>query len=213
MVDIDLRLYVITDERLTLENGLVEKVRQAIEGGATAIQYRAKNKSSKQIYREATALKKLCREYGVPLIINDRVDIVAGIDADGVHVGQDDLPVEVVRRIIGNSKIVGLSTKTLEQVVEANTLPVDYIGFGSVFPTTTKKDATLSGIEMLKEAVKLSIQPVVAIGGINADNIEKVLQTGCKNIAVVSAVFSANNPLKAAQILKQKLLKGRRWRA
>ncbi len=212
MVDIDLRLYVITDENLSLETGLMEKVRQAIEGGATVIQYRAKNKSSKQIYSEATALKKLCREYGIPLIINDRVDIAVAVDADGVHVGQDDLPVEVVRRIIGNGKIVGLSTKTLEQVVEANTLPVDYIGFGSVFPTTTKKDATLSGIEMLREAVKLSIQPVVAIGGINAENVDSVLQTGCENVAVVSAVFSADSPFKAAQLLKQKILKGRRWR-
>jgi len=211
-VEINLSLYIITDEKLTLETGLVEKVKQGIEGGATVVQYRAKNKNSNQIYRETTALKKLCRDYGIPFIINDRVDIAVAVDADGVHVGQDDLPVEVVRRIIGNNKIVGLSTKTVGQVLEANTLPIDYIGFGSIFPTTTKKDAILSGIEMLSEAVKLSIQPVVAIGGINIDNVDRVLQTGCGNIAVVSAVFSTDNPLKTVQILKQKLLKGKKWK-
>ncbi|NPA58300.1 MAG: thiamine phosphate synthase [Aquificae bacterium] len=204
----DLSLYIITDENLTLEKGLVEKVRLALEGGATAVQYRAKNKTAKQMYREANALRKLCREKGVPFIVNDRVDLAVAVNSDGVHVGQEDLPVEAVRRIVGWERIVGLSTKNLSQVREANGLPVDYIGFGSVFPTGTKEDATVSGIEMLKEAVKLSIQPVVAIGGINLSNIDRVIETGCKNVAVVSAVFSAEDVLTATKKLKEKLKKG-----
>ncbi|WP_456401355.1 thiamine phosphate synthase [Persephonella sp.] len=185
----DLSLYVITDERLINPNKLYDSIKLTILGGASVIQYRAKNKSSKEMYSEALIIKKVCSEFNIPFIVNDRVDIATAVDADGVHVGQDDLDVEVVRRIIGFKKILGLSTKNLEQVEKANKLPVDYIGFGSVFPTDTKKDAINVGLDDLREAVKISIQPVVAIGGIKADNLEKVLKTGCKNIAVVSEIF------------------------
>ncbi len=188
MKKIDLSLYVITDENL-IKKDIERAVEKAIKGGATVIQYRAKNKDTKDMYEEAVRIKKVCDRYSVPLIINDRVDIALAVNADGVHLGQEDMPVEVARRIVGNEKIIGLSTKTLEQVKQANKLPVDYIGFGSIFPTETKKDVKVSGIEVLKKVLEVSIQPVVAIGGINLDNVEEVLQTGCKNIAVVSAVF------------------------
>jgi thiamine-phosphate pyrophosphorylase len=133
------------------------------------------------------------------------VDIALAVDADGVHVGQDDMPVEVVRRLIGFNKILGLSTKTLEQVEQANKLPVDYIGFGSIFPTSTKEDVILAGLENLKKAVKMSLIPVIAIGGITEDNIEKVLETGCENIAVVSAIFKDKNITQNTKRLKDKL--------
>ncbi len=207
MKKIDLSLYVITDENL-IKKDIERAVEKAIKGGATVIQYRAKNKDTKDMYEEAVRIKKVCDRYSVPLIINDRVDIALAVNADGVHLGQEDMPVEVARRIVGNEKIIGLSTKMLEQVKQANKLPVDYIGFGSIFPTETKKDVKVSGIEVLKKVLEISIQPVVAIGGINLDNVEEVLQTGCKNIAVVSAVFKdrkniEENARKLYKIIKK----------
>ncbi len=207
MKKIDLSLYVITDENL-IKKDIEKAVEKAIKGGATVIQYRAKNKDTRDMYEEAIKIKKVCDKYSIPLIINDRLDIALAVDADGVHIGQEDMPVEVARRILGYNKIVGLSTKTLKQVREANKLPVDYIGFGSIFPTETKKNVKVSGLELLKKAVELSIQPVVAIGGINLSNVESVLETGCKNIAVVSAVFKdrkkiEENTRKLYKIIKK----------
>ncbi len=201
---IDYSLYVITDEKL-IKKDIGKAVEKAIKGGATVIQYRAKEKSSKQMYIEALEIKKVCKKYNILFLINDRVDIALAVDSDGVHVGQEDLDVEVVRRLIGFNKIVGLSTKNLKQVKEANKLPVDYIGFGSVFPTKTKENTKLVSLEDLKRAVEISLVPVVAIGGINLENIEKVLKTGCKNIAVVSAVFKGKDIEKNTRKLKEKL--------
>ena len=195
---------MITPENLHYRE-LVNAVEQALKGGADIVQYRAKKKNGKQMLEEAVALKKLCKRYNVPLIVNDRVDIAIISGANGVHVGQDDIPSQYVRSLIGEGKILGLSTKTLAQVEEANYLPVDYIGFGSVFETSTKEDATLAGIENLKKAVKLSIQPVVAIGGISIENIAEVIKTGCKHVAVVSAVFAAEDITKATKELKKRL--------
>ncbi len=204
--NIDFTLYVITDENL-IKKDIGKAVEKAIKGGATIIQYRAKNKTTKQMYKEASEIKKVCDKYSVPLIINDRVDIALAVDADGVHVGQDDMDVEVVRRLIGFNKVLGLSTKNIKQVRQANKLPVDYIGFGSVFPTKTKKDAKEAGLENLRKAVEISLVPVVAIGGISEENVEKVLNAGCKNVAVVSAVFKDKNIEENAKKLKEKLLK------
>ncbi len=203
MKNIKLSLYVITDENLLKKRNLSEAVEETILGGADVIQYRAKNKDSKEMYQEATVIKKVCDKYSKPLIINDRVDIAIAVDADGVHVGQDDLDVEVVRRLIGFNKIVGLSTKNLKQVKEANSLPVDYIGFGSIFPTETKENVKLAGIENLKKALNISVQPVVAIGGINRENIQQVLDAGCENIAVVSAVFKGKDIKQNTKRLKE----------
>jgi len=191
--NLDLSLYVITDENLLKGKNIASAVEQAIKGGATIIQYRAKNKSSMEMYNEAILIKKVCDKYRIPFIINDRVDIALAVNSDGVHVGQDDLQPEVVRRLIGFDKILGYSTKNLTQVKKANYLPVDYIGFGSIFETKTKKDIVLNSLDELKMALEISIQPVVAIGGINERNINDVLKVGCKNVAVVSAVFKDDN--------------------
>ncbi len=206
MRNIDLSLYVITDENLLKGKNIALVVEEAILGGATIIQYRAKNKTSKEMYEEATLIKKICDKYKIPFIVNDRVDIALAVNADGVHVGQDDLHPEVVRRIIGFEKILGYSTKNLEQVKIANRLPIDYIGFGSIFPTKTKSDIVLNSLETLKKAIELSIQPVVAIGGINETNVEKILEIGCRNIAVVSAVFKGNNIKENTKKLKEKIM-------
>jgi thiamine-phosphate pyrophosphorylase len=203
--NLDLSLYVITDENLLKWKNIALAVEEAILGGATIIQYRAKSKTSKEMYEEAILIKKICDRYKIPFIVNDRVDIALAVNADGVHVGQDDLHPEVVRRIIGFEKILGYSTKNLEQVKIANRLPIDYIGFGSIFPTKTKSDIVLNSLEILKEAIELSIQPVVAIGGINETNVDKVLEVGCKNIAVVSAIFKGNNIKENAKKLKEKI--------
>ncbi|NPA12988.1 MAG: thiamine phosphate synthase [Aquificae bacterium] len=185
---LDLSLYLITDEKIPF-NQLLKAVEQALKNGITVLQYRAKEKTSKEMYQEAVALKKLCHRYNVPFIVNDRVDIALSVDADGVHLGQDDLDVEVARGLLGWDKVIGLSTKNIQQVIQANSLPVDYIGFGSVFPTLTKADAKTVGLEALKEAVKLSIQPVVAIGGINLSNVKDVIKAGSSGVAVVSAIL------------------------
>ena len=191
---LDLRLYVITDENLLKDMDIALAVEEAIKGGATVIQYRAKKKNGREMFYEALKIKEKCERYNIPLIINDRVDIALAVGSDGVHVGQDDLPVEEVYRLTDGKMYIGLSTKNLNQVYEANRIDfVDYIGFGSIFPTSTKEDITLNGLEILEKVVKISNKPVVAIGGINHKNVKDVLKTGCKNIAVVSAVFKDKN--------------------
>lgn len=197
-------LYAITDEHL-LKEDFTKKVEKALKSGVDIIQYRAKKKDAKDMIEEANALKKLCIKYNVPLIINDRIDIALAIDADGVHVGQEDIPVLYVRKLIGNNKILGLSTKNLNHVEEANKLPVDYIGFGSIFPTNTKENAKVAGLEKLKKAVEISLQPVIAIGGINENNIDEVLKTGCSGVAVVSAIFAGENIEENTKNLKEKI--------
>ena len=197
-------LYAITDEHL-LKEDFTKKVEKALKFGVDIIQYRAKKKDAKDMIEEAIALKKLCIKYNVPLIINDRIDIALAIDADGVHVGQEDIPVLYVRKLIGNNKILGLSTKNLNHVEEANKLPVDYIGFGSIFPTNTKENAKVAGLEKLKKAVEISLQPVIAIGGINENNIDEVLKTGCSGVAVVSAIFAGENIEENTKNLKEKI--------
>lgn len=197
-------LYAITDEHL-LKEDFTKKVEKALKSGVDIIQYRAKKKDAKDMIEEANALKKLCIKYNVPLIINDRIDIALAIDADGVHVGQEDIPVLYVRKLIGNNKILGLSTKNLNHVEEANKLPVDYIGFGSIFPTNTKENAKVAGLEKLKKAVEISLQPVIAIGGINENNIDEVLKTGCSGVAIVSAIFAGENIEENTKNLKEKI--------
>ena len=197
-------LYAITDEHL-LKEDFTKKVEKALKSGVDIIQYRAKKKNAKDMIEEAIALKKLCIKYNVPLIINDRVDIALAVDADGIHVGREDIPVLYIRKLIGNNKILGLSTKNLKHVEEANKLPVDYIGFGSIFPTNTKEDAKVAGLEKLKKAVKISLQPVVAIGGINENNIDGVLKAGCSGVAVVSAIFAGENIEENTKNLKEKV--------
>jgi thiamine-phosphate pyrophosphorylase len=203
--DLNLSLYAITDEKLLEGKRIDLAIKEAIEGGATIIQYRAKNKDAREMYKEATIIKKVCDKYGVPFIVNDRVDLALAVNSDGVHVGQEDLHPEVVRRLIGFDKILGYSTKNIEQVIEANSFPVDYIGFGSIFPTKTKSDVVLNSIETLKKVLEISTQPVVAIGGININNIDQVLDTGCRNIAVVSAIFGDDKIKENAKRLKEKI--------
>jgi thiamine-phosphate pyrophosphorylase len=203
---IDLSLYVITDERFLNVFNIFESVERAILGGATVVQYRAKKKTAKEMYEEALIVREVTRRHHVPFIVNDRLDLALAIKADGVHVGQDDLPVDAVRTIAGKEFILGLSTHNLGQVRKANEEKLaDYIGFGPVFPTTTKENPDpVTGVEALCEAVRISELPVVAIGGINEKNIDEVLKCRPAGVAVVRAAFEKGDPYENVLRLKER---------
>jgi len=194
-----LKLYLVTNRSLSLGRPLEEVVSQAIAGGVTMVQLREKEMPTGEFVELARGLKRLLQPHGVPLIINDRVDIALAVDADGVHIGQSDMAYADVRKLVGKDKIVGLSVETLKEVELANQLDVDYIGISPVFATPTKTDtAAPFGIDGLREAVKLSLHPTVAIGGMNKTTAQAVMETGCDGIAVVSAISSAIDPAAAA---------------
>lgn len=199
----DLRLYLVTDRDLSLGRSLEEIVSEAVAGGVTMVQLREKDAPTGEFVSLACKLKKLLSPLGVPLIINDRVDVALAVDADGVHIGQSDMPYDIARSMLGPEKIIGLSVENLDDLLLANQLDVDYVGISPVFSTTTKTDtAAPFGINGLKEAVRLSLHPTVAIGGMNQSTAPEVMQTGCDGIAVVSAISSAPSPKTAATQLR-----------
>jgi len=204
---IDLSLYVITDERYLNIFNIYEAVERAIFGGATVIQYRAKNKTAKEMFEEASLVREATKHHDIPFIVNDRLDLALAVKADGVHLGQEDLPVDVTRRIAGNHFIIGLSTHNLSEVEEASKEKfADYIGFGPIFPTTTKENpASTTGTKLLCEAVKISSLPVVAIGGINVSNVGEVLKCKPAGIAVVRAAFESGDPYENVKKLREKI--------
>jgi thiamine-phosphate pyrophosphorylase len=196
-----LSLYLVTNESMEIED-LLNKVEAAIQGGVTMVQLREKNSSGKLFLKKALALKSLTEKYGIPLVINDRVDIALAAEADGVHVGQSDLPAAFVRKIVPPSMFVGVSCSTVEEAIEAEKQGADYLGVGAVFPTNSKKDAQLLEKGMLESIVENTSLPVVAIGGINQENVKQLNDTGIDGIAVVSAILSSSNPKQAAEMLK-----------
>jgi len=200
--NIDYTLYLVTDRKLMTSDSIEDCVRQAILGGCTVVQLREKESTSYEFYETALRVREITSDMGIPLIINDRADIAIAVDADGVHVGQKDLPYEVVRRIVGPDKLVGVSTHTLEQARLAEKLGADYIGVGAMFATGTKSDATPAGIDMLHLIRKELSIPMVAIGGINKKNVSLLADTGVDGIAVVSAVVSEHDITGAARTLK-----------
>lgn len=200
----DLQVYLVTDRDLCLDRNLIDVVRDAVVGGVTMVQLREKNCDTGLFVKLAQDLKQLLRPYRIPLIINDRIDVALAIDADGVHIGQSDMPCEIARRLLGPNKIIGLSVENMEQVVVANELDVDYIGVSPVFSTSTKTDiAQPFGLDGLQKVSKLSKYPIVAIGGIHLNNAKDVIQNGADGLAVVSEIISAKNPTLAAQQLKE----------
>lgn len=196
-------LYLVTDSKACLERPLVDIVMQAVDGGVTMVQLREKELDTRQFINIAKHLKKILAPLNVPLIINDRVDIALVIEADGVHIGQNDMPYILVKKIIPKHLIVGLSIETLEQAKDAEELDVDYLGVSPVFSTPTKTNFNKApwGLEGLKQLKKISKHKLIAIGGINKDNIACVLQAGADGIAVVSAICSAPYPRDAAKEL------------
>ncbi|MGG1290241.1 thiamine phosphate synthase [Bacillus smithii] len=202
-----LSLYLVTSESMELEE-LLNKVEAAIQGGVTMVQLREKQSSGKLFLKKALALKSLTEKYEIPLVINDRVDIALAAGADGVHVGQSDLPAAYVKKIVPPSMFVGVSCSTVEEAKEAEKQGADYLGVGAVFPTNSKKDAERLEKGMLESIVESVNIPVVAIGGINLENVQQLSHTGIDGIAVVSAILSNNNPKLAAEMLKSARLKG-----
>lgn len=186
-----MRLYAVTDRTWVGRQTLPEQVEVALKGGATCVQLREKELDRAALLEEARTLAALCRRYGVPLIINDNVEVALAAGADGVHVGQDDLTVEQVRRLAGDRLIVGVSAHTVEQALAAQAGGADYLGVGAVFATATKSDAHVLPRETLAEICRAVDIPVVAIGGISADNLLQLAGTGVDGVALVSAIFSA----------------------
>lgn len=198
-----LKLYLVTDRELSLGRSLEDVISEAVAGGVTMVQLREKEAGTGTFIELALRVKELLKPHGVPLIINDRVDVAKVVDADGVHIGQSDMPYEWARTLLGPDKIIGLSVENFRDIERANTLDVDYIGISPVFGTPTKTDtATPFGLDGLRKAVALSIHPTVAIGGMNAQTAADVMETGCDGIAVVSAICSAENVAAAAEELK-----------
>ena len=172
----------------------------AVRGGVTMLQLREKAATTRAFLEEARALKSLLAPLGVPLIINDRLDIAMAVDADGVHVGQTDLPVEVARRILGPNKIVGLSISDLPQILRPETACADYLGIGPIYPQQTKEDADPTlGVEGFRRLRELTQKPMLVIGGLNPDNSAPLLVAGADGVAVVSAIVSADEPGEAAK--------------
>ena len=207
MKPLDLLLYLVLDPDLCGgAEGMVRTARLAAENGATVVQLRAPNWKKRQWLATARALKSVLEPFGVPLIINDHIDIALAVDADGVHVGQDDMPVADVRRLIGPDKWLGLSVTKAVQMAEVPYELVDYLGIGPVYPTGTKSDAApVVGVSAFAELVAESRLPVVGIGGIQVGNCLPLVQAGAKGVAVVSAICGQEDPVRATKVLLERL--------
>ncbi|HJT19812.1 MAG TPA: thiamine phosphate synthase [Nitrospira sp.] len=198
-------LYVILDPSVRADRPLAEVLKAAAEGGAKLFQYRNKAGSMKEQYAEALPLRKLAADLGVTFIVNDRCDLALAMEADGVHLGQDDLPYAEARMLMGGNKIIGLSTHNAEQVRRANVLKPDYLGFGPIFKPASKQDHDpIVGVEGLRQVRSLTSLPIFAIGGIQYERIGDVMQAGADGVAVISAVLKAPEVHKAvAQLIAQ----------
>jgi thiamine-phosphate pyrophosphorylase len=207
--EIDYSLYLCTDRKIMTAHTLEEAVEEAIQGGCTVIQLREKQASSLDFYETACSVKKVTDAYRVPLIINDRVDIAMAVNADGVHIGQSDLPAAVMRKIMGEDTILGVSVATPDQARKARADGADYIGVGAMYATDTKTDACIVTKETLKEIREAVDLPIVVIGGMNSNTAKNFLDCGINGIAVVSAILAQPDIQKAAAELA-KLFHGKR---
>ena len=195
------RLYLVTDDQQDLAT-LKRVVKKAVEGGVTMVQVREKHGDVRTFIERAQAVKGILKDTDVPLIINDRVDVALAVDADGVHLGQSDMPAIIARELIGPNKILGLSIENEEQLAEADSLPIDYIGLSAIFATPTKTNTKKHwGIDGLKLALETTSLPIVAIGGINESNIPQLSATGVHGLALVSAICHAEDPKAASEYL------------
>ena len=200
----DLLLYAVTDRSWLNGQTLYAQVEKALKGGVTCVQLREKNLDEAAFLEEAKEIHDLCAQYGVPFVINDNVEIAVQINADGVHVGQSDMKVGDVRKKLGLDKIIGVSAQTVEQALEAQEHGADYLGVGAVFPTGSKVDAVEVSHETVKAICEAVDIPVIAIGGITADNVKELAGTGICGIAVISAIFAQKDIKEAARHLKSR---------
>ncbi|HET7059238.1 MAG TPA: thiamine phosphate synthase [Nitrospiraceae bacterium] len=185
-------LYIILDPHVVRRLSLVEALKEAAAGGATLFQYRDKTSPGRELYREAEQLRQAARDVGATFIVNDRCDVALAVEAEGVHLGQGDLPLALAKAIMGSNKLIGISTHTLDQVRVASVGGADYMGFGPIFPTTSKADhEPVVGVEGLRQARKLTSLPMFAIGGMTVTSVEGLIQAGADGIAVMSAIWTA----------------------
>ncbi|MBI4759490.1 MAG: thiamine phosphate synthase [Chloroflexi bacterium] len=207
---INWELYVITDAKLSRGRSHREVIQAAIAGGATVVQYREKETGTRRMVEEGQELRALCRQMGVPFIVNDRLDVALAVEADGVHVGQDDMPAKLARKLLGSEKILGVSATNLAEAVQGEKDGADYLGVGPIYATGTKPDAAPPmGAAGLAEVVCHVSIPVIAIGGINANNVEEVIATGADGAAVISAIVSAEDIRATTQELLQRIRQAR----
>ncbi len=206
MKKIDWKLYFIADFESSKGKDLVWIVEEAVKGGATVVQLRAKSISTREFLDISMKIHSFLKKKRVPLIINDRIDIALALDADGVHLGQKDMPLQIARKILGKEKIIGISVNNIEEAMEAENNGADYLGVGPVFPTTTKPDVRaplgIEGLRKIREKIKI---PIIAIGGINKSNVHEVYSTGVDGIAVVSAIILSPDPCQAAEKLIEEI--------
>lgn len=199
---IDLSVYVITDRGIAGDRPIIDVVRAAIRGGATVIQMREKHASTREMVEMGRALRQITRDAGAPLIINDRIDVALALDADGVHLGQDDMRATDARRLLGPKQIIGVSADTIEDARAAEAVGATYLGVGDVYGTPAKADAgEVIGVERVREVAHAVSIPIIGIGGITAENAGPVIDAGAVGVAVISAVVGAADPEQAARAL------------
>ena len=206
MRNFDPTLYFITDSTGFTEEEFLSRVEQALKGGVTLLQVREKNKTTREYIALAEKVHKITQKYNVPMIIDDRIDVAMAVNAEGVHLGQSDMLVDIARRILGEKVIIGATAKTVPQALEAYRNGADYLGTGAIYPTTTKVKTVLTSVDTLREVVKAVPIPVNAIGGLNKDNMHILEKTGIAGVCVVSAIMKADSPRKAAEEIKQRFL-------
>lgn len=200
--NIDLSLYLVTDRKCLKNKDLNSAIEEAILGGVTLVQLREKSSDSLELFNIAKEVKKITDKHNIPLIIDDRIDIAMAVDATGVHLGQEDIPCNVARKILGSDKIIGVSAHNIKEALKAQSDGADYLGCGSIFNTSTKNNVTSLKIQELREIKEKVNIPVVAIGGINEKNVLELRGTGIDGIAIVSAILGKDNIKKAAEELK-----------
>ena len=204
MQNIDYSLYLVTDRGLAKGRSTLDIIRSAVQGGVTCVQVREKDCSTLDFIEQAQSIKEYLQSRGVPLIINDRVDVALAVEADGVHLGQTDMPLDMAKKIIGDSMIIGISAESLADAIAAEKGGADYLGVSPIYATPTKTDTApplgLEGLRAIRQKVNL---PLVGIGGLNRDNAAAVIRHGGDGVAVVSAIVAADDPMQAAGDLKQ----------
>ena len=204
MKTFDTSLYFITDSTGFTEEEFLCRTEEALQGGVTILQLREKEKSTREYLALAEKVHKLTQKYNVPLIIDDRLDIAMAVDAEGVHLGQSDMPIHIARKIFGNHKIIGATAKTVPQALEAHEQGADYLGVGAIYPTTTKVKTILTSTDTLRDICNAVPIPVNAIGGLNKDNMDILAGIPIAGICIVSAIMKAEDPKLAAMELRRR---------
>ena len=196
-----MKLYLVTDSTGLTEALFLEKIERALKGGVTMVQIREKDKSTREYMELGKKVHEITRKYGVPLIVDDRIDVAMAIGAEGVHLGQSDMPVDIARKIVGDKMIIGATTKTVEQAKIACEQGADYLGVGAIYPTTTKVKTVLTSVDTLKDICRAVPIPANAIGGLNSSNLQILKGASIAGICVVSAIMKSEDPEKAARDL------------